>query len=207
VGNAGCISQPHWLPFHASEFPRERQGVVQLIVRKKQQHRALNLSGLHKPSIRNFIVTSLGTCSSSIRVTLRALTARWNGKATGFGVRDVCTWEVEKVGYFNGRGTIHLVDDHLGTQTKSLSCCILHCIVSIYKMAVEEEKSRGDVSHIDAEQAQDSTTADPYGSSPWKAIVANPKIVAVCLYANIGALMYGFDNLVLSLALTLPPFS
>jgi SP family general alpha glucoside:H+ symporter-like MFS transporter len=74
-------------------------------------------------------------------------------------------------------------------------------------MVLEDEKRQANVSHIDSAQVQESTTADPLESSPWKAIVANPKIVALCLYANLGALMYGFDNLVLSLALTLPAFS
>jgi SP family general alpha glucoside:H+ symporter-like MFS transporter len=74
-------------------------------------------------------------------------------------------------------------------------------------MALEDDKSKGDVLQIDSEQAQELIAENPSGSSPWKAILANPKIVALCLYANLGALMYGFDNLVLSLALTLPPFS
>jgi hypothetical protein len=74
-------------------------------------------------------------------------------------------------------------------------------------MSLEEEKAKGDVLRIDSEQAQQSATTNSPEPSPWKAILANPKIVALCLYANLGALMYGFDNLVLSLALTLPPFS
>lgn len=43
--------------------------------------------------------------------------------------------------------------------------------------------------------------------STWKAIVGNPKIVALCLFANIGGLMYGFDNMVLSLSLSMPAFA
>jgi hypothetical protein len=74
-------------------------------------------------------------------------------------------------------------------------------------MALADEKARGSVNHIDAEQAHDQTlSSNPEERSPWKSIWANPKIVALCLFANIGALMYGFDNLVLSLALSMPPF-
>ncbi|PYH89226.1 maltose permease Mal61 [Aspergillus ellipticus CBS 707.79] len=42
--------------------------------------------------------------------------------------------------------------------------------------------------------------------STWAALRDNPWVVLFCLYGNIGALMYGFDNLVLSLALSMPAF-
>lgn len=54
-------------------------------------------------------------------------------------------------------------------------------------------------------EAQTAEQAD-HKSTPWKTVVANPKIVLCCLYANIGAMMYGFDNLALSLCLSMPAF-
>ncbi|PWY68025.1 MFS general substrate transporter [Aspergillus sclerotioniger CBS 115572] len=42
--------------------------------------------------------------------------------------------------------------------------------------------------------------------STWAALRDNPWIVLFCLYGNIGALMYGFDNLVLSLSLSMTAF-
>ncbi|PYH44692.1 MFS general substrate transporter [Aspergillus saccharolyticus JOP 1030-1] len=49
-----------------------------------------------------------------------------------------------------------------------------------------------------------STEPAPHDDSPpttWEALRQNPLIILFCLYANVGALMYGFDNLVLSLSL------
>ncbi|PWY73526.1 maltose permease Mal61 [Aspergillus eucalypticola CBS 122712] len=48
--------------------------------------------------------------------------------------------------------------------------------------------------------------ASQHGRSTWQALRANPVVVLFCLYGNIGALMYGFDNLVLSLALSMTAF-
>lgn len=43
-------------------------------------------------------------------------------------------------------------------------------------------------------------------TSPWQCLAQNPWVILFCLYGNLGALMYGFDNLVLSLALSMPGF-
>jgi hypothetical protein len=53
--------------------------------------------------------------------------------------------------------------------------------------------------------AQAAEHAEHEGST-WQAIRANPKIILFCLFGNIGALMYGFDNLALSIALSMPAF-
>jgi MFS transporter, SP family, general alpha glucoside:H+ symporter len=39
-----------------------------------------------------------------------------------------------------------------------------------------------------------------------RTLLDNPKIVALSLFANLGAVMYGFDNLALSLCLSMVPF-
>jgi hypothetical protein len=46
----------------------------------------------------------------------------------------------------------------------------------------------------------------PQLSSAWKELVANPKIIGLSLFANLGALMYGFDNMALSLCLSMEAF-
>lgn len=40
----------------------------------------------------------------------------------------------------------------------------------------------------------------------WKTLVNNPIVILCALYGNIGALMYGFDNITLSLCLDMPAF-
>ncbi len=42
--------------------------------------------------------------------------------------------------------------------------------------------------------------------SAWQSIRSNPKIVLCALYANIGALMIGYDNLALAVCLSMPAF-
>ncbi len=42
--------------------------------------------------------------------------------------------------------------------------------------------------------------------SAWQTIRSNPKIVLCALYANIGALMIGYDNLALAVCLSMPAF-
>ncbi len=42
--------------------------------------------------------------------------------------------------------------------------------------------------------------------SAWQCIKTNPKIVLCALYANIGALMIGYDNLALNVCLSMPAF-
>ncbi len=39
-----------------------------------------------------------------------------------------------------------------------------------------------------------------------KTLLDNPRIVGLALFANLGAIMYGFDNLALSLCLSMVPF-
>lgn len=47
---------------------------------------------------------------------------------------------------------------------------------------------------------------DDDNSTIWKTIKNNPVILLCCLYANLGAFMYGFDNITLSLCLDMAPF-
>ncbi|KAI0143353.1 general substrate transporter [Pestalotiopsis sp. NC0098] len=47
---------------------------------------------------------------------------------------------------------------------------------------------------------------DDDNSTAWKALRHSPIILACCFYANLGAFMYGFDNITLSLCLDMAPF-
>ncbi|KAJ5167493.1 uncharacterized protein N7482_006274 [Penicillium canariense] len=64
-------------------------------------------------------------------------------------------------------------------------------------------------SHLeDVASVQEAVPENPTrsNSTPWRCLAQNPWIILFCLYGNLGALMYGFDNLVLSLALSMPGF-
>ena len=62
-----------------------------------------------------------------------------------------------------------------------------------------EDVTRDETNQITEEPADQGPTA-------WQCLIQNPCIILFCLYGNLGALMYGFDNLVLSLALSMPAF-
>ncbi|ETS79765.1 hypothetical protein PFICI_09618 [Pestalotiopsis fici W106-1] len=47
---------------------------------------------------------------------------------------------------------------------------------------------------------------DDENSTAWRALKHSPYILACCFYANLGAFMYGFDNITLSLCLDMVPF-
>ncbi|KAK9416058.1 putative MFS sugar transporter-like protein [Seiridium unicorne] len=47
---------------------------------------------------------------------------------------------------------------------------------------------------------------DDENSTVWKTVKNNPLILLCCFYANLGAFMYGFDNITLSLCLDMAPF-
>lgn len=54
------------------------------------------------------------------------------------------------------------------------------------------------------------TTPDVPGNqdqTAWQCLRQNPWVILFCLYGNLGAFMYGFDNLVLSLSLSMPGFA
>ncbi|KAM3068643.1 hypothetical protein ACMFMG_011166 [Clarireedia jacksonii] len=51
-----------------------------------------------------------------------------------------------------------------------------------------------------------ATQEDTSDLSIWKTITSHPIIILCCIYSNMGALMYGFDNIALSLVLNMVPF-
>lgn len=69
---------------------------------------------------------------------------------------------------------------------------------------MDNQDPKANASHL--ENATTPAEDSECNTSPWQCLVANPLIILFCLYGNLGALMYGFDNLVLSLALSMPGF-
>jgi hypothetical protein len=70
-----------------------------------------------------------------------------------------------------------------------------------------DDKAGGDVLH----QEDTRTEAAPAGlaeddMTAWQCIRRNPKIILCSLYANIGAVMIGYDNLTLAVCLAMPAF-
>ncbi|KAJ5682956.1 hypothetical protein N7462_006121 [Penicillium macrosclerotiorum] len=61
-----------------------------------------------------------------------------------------------------------------------------------------------DVSSTQEELGQGESTGQEL--TAWQCLAQNPWVILYCLYGNLGALMYGFDNLVLSLALSMSGF-
>lgn len=56
------------------------------------------------------------------------------------------------------------------------------------------------------QDAGDAALFDEDGLGVARTLLKNPIIVLCTLYGNIGALMYGFDNITLTLCLNMQPF-
>lgn len=65
---------------------------------------------------------------------------------------------------------------------------------------------KAEAQHIDRVYLAQSEAEEEHNASTWQTLKANPKIIALCFFANIGPLMYGFDNLATSLCLSMPAF-
>lgn len=49
-------------------------------------------------------------------------------------------------------------------------------------------------------------TGPEHRMSPWQCMKENPKVVLCTIYANIGSIMIGYDNLSLAVCLAMPAF-
>lgn len=56
---------------------------------------------------------------------------------------------------------------------------------------------------VDIDEAEEANIVE---LGIWETIRNHPNIIFCCIFANLGALMYGFDNISLSLCLTMGPF-
>lgn len=70
---------------------------------------------------------------------------------------------------------------------------------------MDTQDPKANASHLENVTTLPEESSDR-DTSPWQCLIQNPRIILFCLYGNLGALMYGFDNLVLSLALSMPGF-
>ncbi|PKS06016.1 hypothetical protein jhhlp_007850 [Lomentospora prolificans] len=74
----------------------------------------------------------------------------------------------------------------------------------------KEDKDRTSLRHVDtvatAEGKGEVAIAEVDSISPWQCILQNPKIVFWTLYANIGSIIVGYENLALSVCLAMPAF-
>lgn len=77
-------------------------------------------------------------------------------------------------------------------------------VASAEKSAVDNNAAQ-QLSKVVTETAP-SIGGDPDTYTVWQTIKDNPVILLCCFYANIGAFMYGFDNITLSLCLDMPAF-
>ena len=66
--------------------------------------------------------------------------------------------------------------------------------------AGDEKAQETRIETSQTEVVQDHTSE----GGPWKTLAKNPKIILLSVFANLGALMYGYDNLALSLCLSMP---
>ncbi|OJI97294.1 hypothetical protein ASPVEDRAFT_122650 [Aspergillus versicolor CBS 583.65] len=70
-------------------------------------------------------------------------------------------------------------------------------------MSPRTDHEKATIEHVDAVRTYGS---DEESKSTWQTLKSNPKIIALCFFANVGPLMYGFDNLATSLCLSMPAF-
>lgn len=71
-------------------------------------------------------------------------------------------------------------------------------------MSPRKDHEKATVEHLD--DAVRTYGSDEESKSAWQTLKSNPKIIALCFFANVGPLMYGFDNLATSLCLSMPAF-
>jgi hypothetical protein len=60
--------------------------------------------------------------------------------------------------------------------------------------------------HAHPAMRQDRTNVSENDESAWQCMKNNPMVVLWTLYANIGAIMIGYDNLTLAVCLSMPAF-
>jgi SP family general alpha glucoside:H+ symporter-like MFS transporter len=70
-------------------------------------------------------------------------------------------------------------------------------------MAANSTAKEANASHVEFD---DHAQPDANEVGVIRTLMANPKIIGLALFANLGAIMYGYDNLALSLCLSMYPF-
>ena len=79
--------------------------------------------------------------------------------------------------------------------------------MSKHSMSVMEEKSGlGHAEHAEELVLADQAEQNEHQDTIWTIVKRNPLILLIIAYANLGSFMFGFDNLALSIALSMPSF-
>ena len=71
---------------------------------------------------------------------------------------------------------------------------------------MEEKSSVNYAEHIQETELAEKAEQTEHQESLWTIIKRQPLILLILAYANIGSFMFGFDNLALSIALSMPSF-
>ena len=74
-------------------------------------------------------------------------------------------------------------------------------------VTVLQEKSAAEhAEHVQELQLAEAAEVKEHQDTIWTIIKRNPLILLIVAYANLGSFMFGFDNLALSIALSMPSF-
>lgn len=74
-------------------------------------------------------------------------------------------------------------------------------------VSVLQEKSEAQhAEHAEELQLAEEAEKVEHQESIWTIVKRNPLLLLIVAYANLGSFMYGFDNLALSIALSMPSF-
>ena len=71
---------------------------------------------------------------------------------------------------------------------------------------VQEKGIIDNAAHVQELELAEHAEQVEHQETIWAIVKRNPLILLIIIYANIGSFMYGFDNLALSVALSMPSF-
>lgn len=79
--------------------------------------------------------------------------------------------------------------------------------MSLQEQSLEGNKHEFDSTHVEEVNGDENVAHGEKGErNSFQGLKDHPKVLLFCLFANLGALMYGFDNLALSVCLSMPAF-
>jgi SP family general alpha glucoside:H+ symporter-like MFS transporter len=81
-----------------------------------------------------------------------------------------------------------------------------HNMASYTKETIDDTSENRESDRVTAKSPSSVAGSDPDDAGVLRTLKDNPIVILCCLYANLGACMYGFDNITLSLCLDMAPF-
>jgi hypothetical protein len=79
--------------------------------------------------------------------------------------------------------------------------------MSAQEQSLQGSKNEFDFAHVEGSSSDHHVTrGETDERNVVQALKDRPKVLLFCFFANFGALMYGFDNLALSVCLSMPVF-